>query len=896
MRFRLTLILLTSIILISKSLVAQVQPFSFDKVNLSSTIPTRTFPVPDIDALLLEDEQNANLDIPYRFGYKYTTNLNVNNSGIKEYLKDGSMLWRTQIKCPEAYSVNLILDDYQMLPGSILYLYSGDKSYIIGPYTSKENNAEKVLGTDLVRGGDLIVELYIPFYNSSQLLPRITTVTYGYKDAFALAKGFGDSGSCNVNVNCAQGIDWQVDKRAIALILVNGNGFCTGAMVGNTSLDGTPYFLTANHCYSNNVASWVFRFNYESPNCTPNQNGPTSQTVSGSTLKARSTTSDFCLLELNSEPNPAYQVYYAGWNNANVAGTSGVGIHHPSADVKKISFYNTTLQTTGYYSSGSSHWYVEWSTAVTESGSSGSPIFDQNHRIVGQLHGGNSGCSSNDQSDYYGKFSTSWNGTSSSNRLRDWLDPSNSGANVLDGYFTSAPTNTLDVNLISVSNPVQYFCAGDTIIPQILFKNEGQNTITSATITYNIDGGATTTYNWNGTLNLYQQANITLPGFTSTSGSHVFNCTITNINGSSDQNTSNNTKSSNFQVINGNKIIIELKTDNYPTETSYLLKNAAGDTLLYQSNFGSANTVITKEICLEQACYTLTIYDSYGDGICCAQGNGYIKVISESGSTLAQATQFANSSVMNFCIFTEVPTANITSTVTEACQGTQLSFTQNSSNYSQLTWKLTGPVNNASNNTSYNFTFNIAGTYTLKLFAANNIGTDSVVQNITIFPKPTISLTTNPASSSSASDGFISVSINAGTAPFNYIWSNGATTQNLINLPAGTYTLTVTDSKGCTSTKSGVVTAPTSVNALTFDDGISIFPNPTSGITQIKWNRYFAIINIEVMNALGQRVKTLHFANTDNGTIDLSSLTPGMYFVQMNIGDKLITRKIMLER
>jgi hypothetical protein len=50
------------------------------------------------------------------------------------------------------------------------------------------------------------------------------------------------------------------------------------------------------------------------------------------------------------------------------------------------------------------------------------------------------------------------------------------------------------------------------------------------------------------------------------------------------------------------------------------------------------------------------------------------------------------------------------------------------------------------------------------------------------------------------------------------------------------------------------------------------------------------------MNALGQRVKTFHFANTDNGTIDLSSLTPGMYFVQMNIGDNLITRKIMLER
>ena len=49
-----------------------------------------------------------------------------------------------------------------------------------------------------------------------------------------------------------------------AIIIVGGSGSCTGAMVNNTAQDGTPYFLTANHCLGGNTNNWSFKFDFES--------------------------------------------------------------------------------------------------------------------------------------------------------------------------------------------------------------------------------------------------------------------------------------------------------------------------------------------------------------------------------------------------------------------------------------------------------------------------------------------------------------------------------------------------------------------------------------------------------------------------------------------------------
>ena len=95
----------------------------------------------------------------------------------------------------------------------------------------------------------------------------------------------------------------RTQQKIRRYITSGGSGFCSGALINNTSNDGTPYFLTANHCFSD-PSSWAFRFGWISPNpvCasnTPSTDGPTNMTISGATEIARDAGSDFALVEIN---------------------------------------------------------------------------------------------------------------------------------------------------------------------------------------------------------------------------------------------------------------------------------------------------------------------------------------------------------------------------------------------------------------------------------------------------------------------------------------------------------------------------------------------------------------------------------------------------------------------
>jgi PKD repeat protein len=154
----------------------------------------------------------------------------------------------------------------------------------------------------------------------------------------------------------------------------------------------------------------------------------------------------------------------------------------------------------------------------------------------------------------------------------------------------------VDAQLYSVIEPIQnYFCANIAVYPKIVLRNQGVNTITSATLNYQLDGGAVVSENWTGSLLTNQQDTITLSSsFTLTAGNHTFRTFITNPNNTTDGYPSNDEKNINFNV-NPTGISVDFSTNNtssctvpYTVDFTNLSTNASS----YLWDFGDGTTSI----------------------------------------------------------------------------------------------------------------------------------------------------------------------------------------------------------------------------------------------------------------------------------------------------------------
>ncbi|MDK2973567.1 MAG: lysyl endopeptidase [Candidatus Sumerlaeota bacterium] len=407
-------------------------------------------PMPEVDnAALLSKALVLDEAGPFHFAEAIPVSLSPYDSGTWEWLADGSAVWRLRVASKGAESINLGFGRYAMPEGGRMFLYSADYSTVLGPFTEADNEKHGQLWTPLIESDEIVVEITVPGEKAAEVDVILTSVNHGYRKVGGYLE---KSGSCNVDTVCSQGDDWRDQIQSVAVYGTSGTTFCTGALVNNTAQDGKPYFLTAYHCEvdATDAPSIVVYWNYENSTCrTPGStassqtgDGSFNQFNTGSILRAAYSASDMTLLELDDPVDPAYDPYWAGWDRTGANATSAVAIHHPNTEEKRISFEYDSTTITSYLQSSvpgdSTHIRVaDWDLGTTEPGSSGSPLFDQNKRIIGQLHGGYAACG-NDESDWYGRLFISWTGGgTSATRLSDWLDPLGTGVTTLDGRGTS---------------------------------------------------------------------------------------------------------------------------------------------------------------------------------------------------------------------------------------------------------------------------------------------------------------------------------------------------------------------------------------------------------------------------------------------------------------------------
>ena len=369
--------------------------------------------LPDLADLAAEDRDREQAGEPFRFAVPEPVALTPANSGTWESLPGGRDLWRLRIGCPDAVSLNLGFGRYFLTPGAELLVYAAAGTGPVLRFDDDDVKPHGELWTPVLVSDAIVVELAVPSVDRAKILLELSSIGRGYRH-FPLT-GVDKAGSCNIDVVCPEGDPWRDEIDCVGVYSTGGSTFCTGAMINNTSQDGRPYFLTANHCGVNdgNAASMVVYWNFQSPTCGQQDGGPTDQFQTGATLRANSATSDFKLLELDDEPDAALRRQVCRLGPQLRQPRFGRGHPPPqhrreehqlrerspdhddvSTDCRPPATARTCGSPTG-------------DLGTTERGSSGSPLFNAAHHIVGQLHGGYAACG-NDESDWYGRLSVSW--------------------------------------------------------------------------------------------------------------------------------------------------------------------------------------------------------------------------------------------------------------------------------------------------------------------------------------------------------------------------------------------------------------------------------------------------------------------------------------------------------
>ncbi|NGY04427.1 trypsin-like peptidase domain-containing protein [Solimonas terrae] len=371
----------------------------------------------------------------------------------------GLARWRLRINSSGAHALNFRFDDLQLPEHAQLYLYTNNGADVQGPYTAARNGR---FVTPLVRSEDAVIEVRMPYEEKADFSFASASAFHAFRDldSKSFSNTSGTSGACEFDVACPIGDGYSDQIRSTVLItIVKGLSeyLCSGSLVNNTSEDGTPLVLTANHCGvdSSTIDQTTAYFNVQRSACGSGTVGTVTQNIAGLSVRAGTsgkTVTDYTLFELASKPPSSFDAYYDGWDSRGNSPTSGAVIHHPSGDDKKISTYTQTAQKTdnvritgggllGLSGFSVNAWGVSWANGTTEEGSSGSGLLDRNRHIVGTLSGGNGGCSgtsNNGATDYFARLDQAWTASSVTGvTLKAVLDPGNTGNTVLDGRDAS---------------------------------------------------------------------------------------------------------------------------------------------------------------------------------------------------------------------------------------------------------------------------------------------------------------------------------------------------------------------------------------------------------------------------------------------------------------------------
>ncbi|MFM9984677.1 MAG: hypothetical protein ACKVOK_05550 [Flavobacteriales bacterium] len=244
------------------------------------------------------------------------------------------------------------------------------------------------------------------------------------------------------------------------------------------------------------------------------------------------------------------------------------------------------------------------------------------------------------------------------------MDLSANGSYEITAYVShpddTAPANdTLSstvTNLYSLDASVQFSipstaCGNDIVVP-FTITNLGGNTLTSGSILVNVDGTLYQTIPWTGSIPFEGEGTVNLVINDLPEGLLAIEIEFANPNGGVDELPGDNSSTATITILAaGGGITVVITTDGYPYETTWELMNDNNQVIASGGPYEIGDTEYSVEVCAAaNACYTFTIYDDYGDGICCFWGEGSYQVLDPDGVVMVSGGEFGVSESSDFCL------------------------------------------------------------------------------------------------------------------------------------------------------------------------------------------------------------------------------------------------------
>ncbi len=947
-------------------------PPSFEEENLRSEVKHLVFEnTRNMDDVALEDDMRAEEGLVYRAAIPVEMNISMVKEGTWETLSNGDQLCRLKISSPGALAIALYYDNFWLPAESRLFVYSADQFQLIGAFTQENNTADGLFVTELIKGDELILEYTAPAYVTKKPVIHISELAYGYRDMnflFEAPKPDRDGSLwCMININCPEGDDWQDEKKGVVrqwMKIPGGYAWCSGSVINNTNMDLTPYVLTAHHCGEGCTQSdfnqWIFLFHYEASDCY-GTTGPETSSMSGCELRAsgdRYVGSDFMLLELNNSIPGSYNAYYNGWNRSNNASPSGVSIHHPAGDIKKVSTYSSALGSSQWNGNGVlSHWKATWAptvngTSITEGGSSGSPLFDNQGRIVGDLGGGpgSSGCD-NPMYSLYGKVYWSWDkmGTGLGQRLEPWLDPAGTGTMYLDGmYVPAAPSADFDATntYIQTGTPINFHDLSTNAPTSWEWTFEGGTPATSTeqnptSVTYDQPGNYDVklkVINALGNDTEIKSAYITVGG---PNANYVADTTqgvagdpiqfndLTNPTPDSwlwkfgDGQTSTEQNPAHIYETAGEFTVTLIASNQYGTDSlaRYRYIKIFSAPVI---EFKASNTSIPSSSSINFT--DQSTFDPFewewtfegGDPATSTEQNPSNIAYAERGLynvTLKATNQYgSNELTKEAFIKVGTPTANFDADFKELTQGAAINFTDLSTEEpTSWYWEFEGaePATSTDQNPQ-NIVYNEIGSYKVSLTVANEIGENAAVRRNYITVSEGIAPTAGFEAESTTIIVGESVNFNDDSEGFPNSWnwtfeggtpatSSEKNPQNIVYSEAGTFnvSLQVSNAYGDDEIlKESYITVNTvGISEASEENLISINPNPGRGLFYITTAEAISPDYVlRVFDATGKEIQSIKASKSGETSIelDMNNFRAGTYLIRLNNNEEVLQQKLTI--